>query len=47
MISFVIPLVFRIFLGKAWAEGKGELATCPPPRGQRMGKMDKMYAAIV
>jgi len=27
-LSFVISLVFYIFSGKAWAEGKGELATC-------------------
>ena len=27
-LSFVISLVFYIFSGKAWAEGKGELGTC-------------------
>jgi len=47
VLSFVISLV-RIysFLGQAWAEGKGELATCRSRAG--IGReLVKMYAAIV
>jgi len=47
--SFVLPLV-RIysFLGQAWAEGKGELATSRRARtADRKGKLGKMYAAMI
>ena len=27
LLSFVIPLVLHIFLGQAWVEGEGALAT--------------------
>jgi hypothetical protein len=36
VISFLILWRVLSFLGQAWAEGKGELAT-PPSRGQRTG----------
>jgi hypothetical protein len=45
-LSFVISLVFYIFSGKAWAEGKGELATCRH-RADSGRELGKMYAAIV
>jgi len=38
---------FYFLSGQAWAEGKRGACNEPPPRGQRTGKMDKMYAAIV
>jgi len=45
-LSIVISLVFYIFSGKAWAEGKGVLATCRH-RADSGRETDKMYAAIV
>jgi len=55
-LSFVLPVVrtfflcdffgaYHIFSGQDWAEGKGELATCP--RADSGREPDKMYAAIV
>jgi len=44
-LSFVISLVFYIFPGKAWAEGKGELATCRhcPDSGREPARRHSLY----
>ena len=47
VISFVISLVRIYLLGTGLGGGRRGACNVPPPRGQRMGKTDKMHAAIV
>ena len=37
----------HIFLGQAWAEGKGVLATCRHCADSGQEKSDKMYTAMI
>ena len=50
--SLLFPLQISLgriysFLGQAWAEGKGELATCRHRADSGQEKLGKMYAAMI
>jgi len=44
---FLCDFLGRIYLGTGLGGGQRGACNVPPPRGQRTGKTDKMYAAIV
>jgi len=46
-LSFAISFVIYFLSGQAWPEGERGDCNVPPPRGQRTGQTEKMYAAIV